>query len=381
MVFKDLKVIDLSTVLAGPSVGMFFAELGAKVIKVESPIHPDVTRSWKVASENKESPVSAYFSSINYQKEYLQLDITDDDEFQDFVDLVASADVLLTNFKKSDLEKFRINDTFFLKINPRLILGKISGFGSLSDRVAYDLILQAESGFMSMNGTEESGPIKMPVALIDVLAAHQLKEGILCALFEREKTGKGNVVEVSLYDAAVSSLINQASTYLMTGKIPQRIGSKHPNIAPYGEFFKTKDNSEITFAIGSDSQFTKLLSYLNLSELEPLNEFSTNQNRVINRKQLALLLQEKISEIESEEILHWAIENHVPCGKIKSLDEVFEETQAQKLIREETIDGVETKRVTSVAFKTRIPFGYKYQGPLANRKRNSSSEHEHNNNQ
>lgn len=379
MVFKDLTVVDLSTVLAGPSVGTFFAELGARVIKVESPFHPDVTRSWKVASEDKNSTVSAYFSSINYKKEYLPFDILDDDEFQDFVDLVATADILLTNFKKSDLDKFRISDTFFLKINPRLILGKISGFGSLSDRVAYDLILQAECGFMSMNGTEDSGPVKMPVALIDVLAAHQLKEGILCALFEREKTGKGNVVEVSLYDAAISSLINQASTYLMTGKMPQRIGSKHPNIAPYGEIFETKDKALITFAIGSDNQFEKLLSYLELSNLIGIEEFKDNQNRVIHREKLALTLQQKIQNIDSQTLLDWTLENHVPCGKIKSLDEVFGDSQAQKLIREELIDSVSTKRVTAIAFKPRIPFGYKYEGPLAQRRRNQGHDHENHN--
>jgi crotonobetainyl-CoA:carnitine CoA-transferase CaiB-like acyl-CoA transferase len=166
----------------------------------------------------------------------------------------------------------------------------------------------------------------------------------------------------------------------MTGKIPQRIGSKHPNIAPYGEFFTTKDDATITFAIGSNSQFEKLIQFLNLSELAQKDDFSTNQNRVINRDKLALFLQDKIKDITSQTILDWSLENHVPCGKIKSLDEVFEEAQAQKLIREETIDGLETKRVTSVAFKTRIPFGYKYQGPLVNRKRNSPTEHEHNNN-
>src|SRR5690606_24722143 len=158
---------------------MFFAELGAKVVKVEHPLHGDVTRSWKLPSEDENAEVSAYFSSVNYKKEYRKLDYTKAADRQEFLDLVASADILLTNFKVGDAEKFNLTTEVLQGVNPKLIHGRISGFGQDSDRVAYDLILQAESGFMSMNGTPESGPVKMPVALIDVLAAHQLKEGIL----------------------------------------------------------------------------------------------------------------------------------------------------------------------------------------------------------
>lgn len=350
MIFNNLKVVELATVLAGPSAGMFFAELGAQVIKVEHPEHPDVTRSWKIASEDKATPVSAYFSSINYKKEYIQLDLNKENDRSQLIGLLKNADILLTNFKKGDAEKFNLTDNLLFEINPRLIHGKISGFGSDSDRVAYDLILQAETGFMSMNGTEDSEPVKMPVALIDILAAHQLKEGILCSLLERHQTGKGKAIEVSLYDAAVCSLINQASVFLMEQKIPQRIGSKHPNIAPYGEFFITKDTATITFAIGSDQQFKKLLSYLELDEIAKDERFSGNQNRVKNRVVLASLLEKKIKVLNSSEILNWALEQHVPCGKIKSLDEVFLEPKAQQLIREENIAGKVTRRVTSIAF-------------------------------
>lgn len=360
MVFKDLTVVELSSVLAGPSVGMFFAELGARVIKIEHSEHPDVTRSWKIASEDKDSIVSSYFSSVNYKKEYLQFDIDYEDEYQDFVDILVDADVIITNFKKGDAEKLHVTDNILLKLNPKIIHAKLTGFGSHSDRVAYDLILQAETGYMSMNGTETSGPVKMPVAMIDVLAAHQLKEGILCALFEREKTGRGNVIEVSLYDAAVASLVNQASAYLMEGKVPERIGSKHPSIAPYGELFTTKDQATLTFAIGSDKQFEKLVTYLQLPELTEDIRFSNNQSRVINREELALILQERIQDNDSNTILEWALENKVPCGKVKNLAEVFEDESAKKLILEETIEGKETKRVASVVFKPRIPFGYKY---------------------
>lgn len=350
MIFKDLVVIELATVLAGPSVGMFFAELGAKVIKIEHPQHPDVTRSWKSANEQSNHSVTSYFSSINYQKKYEKLDLKEASDYQKLLQLLENADILLSNFKKGDAEKLKLTAADLQAINPKLIHGKITGFGSESDRVAYDLILQAETGFMSMNGTPESGPVKMPVALIDVLAAHHLKEGILCALLERHQTNLGKTVEVSLYDAAVCSLVNQASSYLMTQQIPKRIGSLHPSIAPYGEIFNTANQDQVTFAIGSDLQFQKLLNHLNLAEYLKDERFSSNALRVKNREALANLLQEKLSTCDTNELLTWSLKEYVPCGKIKNLNEVFEAKEAQQLIREEEIDGVLTRRVTSIAF-------------------------------
>lgn len=346
---SELTIIDASTVLAGPSVGTFFAELGARVIKIENPSIPDVTRNWKLPSEDRNSNVSAYFSSINYKKEYLQLDLNKDKA--GFLKLVQQADILISNFKFGDEEKFGISDDELRKINPRLICGKINGFGSKSDRVAYDLILQAETGFMSMNGTPDSGPVKMPVAMIDVLAAHHLKEGLLLALLKRGKTGQGSTVSVSLYDAAVCSLVNQASNYLMSEEIPQRIGSLHPNIAPYGEIFKTKDNELITFAVGSDVHFRKLCDFLDCSEFASDDRFSSNPNRVVHRTVLFQLLEAKINQKETNEILKQMRIDKVPAGKICNLKDVFQDHSAKELIREEIIDGKRTKRVTSIAFK------------------------------
>lgn len=348
---KNLKVIDLSTVLAGPSVATFFAELGAQVIKVENPHQLDVTRSWKLAAEDKDSPVSAYFASVNYGKAYRLLDLSDPGDHRAFLNLVSDADMLISNFKKGDDQKFQITDEQLHALNPRLIIGKITGYGEDSDRVAYDLILQAESGFMSINGTEESGPVKMPVALIDVLAAHHLKEGMLLALYERETTRKGKTVRVSLYDAAISSLVNQASNYLMTGEIPQRIGSNHPNIAPYGELFHTKDGKIITFAIGSDAHFYKLCEALELGTLVVSAAFMTNRDRVINRDLLAKLIALKVEDENSKRILRKLREANVPAGIVMDLEAVFAEEKAQQLIREELIEGVLTKRITSIAFK------------------------------
>lgn len=348
---SKLKVIDLSTVLAGPSVATFFAELGANVIKIENAAIPDVTRSWKLPCENQDSTISTYFSSVNYRKEYLKLNLKSEVDYAQFIDLVKDADILISNFKFGDEEKLRLTDEHLRVVNSSLIIGKINGFGPDSDRVAYDLILQAESGFMSINGTLESGPVKMPVALIDVLAAHQLKEGLLLALLDRQLNGNAKTVEVSLYDAAICSLVNQASNYLMTRKVPERIGSLHPNIAPYGEIFKTKDQQLITFAVGSPIHFEKLCTILGLENLVTDDRFASNQNRVLNRQLLFNLLQEKIVDFSADELLNHMLQQRVPAGKIKNLEAVFAEKTAQDLVRSETIENTATQRLTSIAFK------------------------------
>lgn len=351
MMLSSLKIIDLSTVLAGPSVGTFFAELGADVIKIESTQFPDVTRSWKLPSESPDAQVSAYFSSVNYSKRYIQLEFNDNDQFDQLMQLISGADIVLMNFKKSTETKFGLTPELLLDHFPRLIIGKITGFGDENDRVAYDLILQAETGFMSMNGTAESGPVKMPVALIDVLAAHHLKEGILVALLDRIKSNRGKIISVSLYDAAIVSLANQASNYLMENKIPSRMGSLHPNIAPYGEIFATKDSFQITLAIGSNTHFQKLCVILCLPDLVIDERFSTNQQRLKNRQELALVLSEKLMHIEADDFLDRCHQAYIPAARIKNLKEVFQDVEAQKLIRQEIISGHETKRLTSIAFQ------------------------------
>ena len=349
--FKGLKVIDLSTVLAGPSVGTFFAELDADVIKLEHPDFGDVTRSWKLPIEKTDSNISAYFSSVNYGKKYGTINLKIEAERDRFLEEIRDTDILVSNFKKGDATKFGIEDEVLFALNPKLIHGKITGYGEDSNRVAFDLILQAESGFMSINGTPESGPLKMPIALIDVLCAHHLKEAILLALYERERTRKGKSVTISLYDAAVSSLVNQASNYLMTGFVPNRIGSKHPNIAPYGELFKTKDGATVTFAIGSNTHFRRLCEVLGIDDLSEDQRFKNNQNRVVNRAELFELIERKVIEQEAEELLTSLQLLNVPAGKVRDLAEVFNDPLSQELIIEEEIDGICTRRVKSVLFK------------------------------
>ena len=347
--FADLEVFDLSTVLAGPSVASFFAELGAKVTKIEHPIHGDVTRSWRIPGEKQE--VTSYFSSINFRKEYITKDLILPSDYSWLLDRLPKIDVLIMNFKSSDYLKFNLTKEKLHAINPRLIIGSISGFGDNSDRVAYDLILQAESGIMAMNGEPNGSPNKMPIALIDVLAAHQLKEALLLALLKREKTNLGSWVSVSLYDTAVCSLVNQASAFLMNGIIPTRMGSLHPNIAPYGEIFRTKDEKLVTFAVGSDRQFQTLCKVLGCELISSNLDYATNEDRVKNRIKLMEELAPYILMYEAKELSDLALEHLIPLGVIKSLDEVFETLEAKALIREETQGITSTKRVSQLAFK------------------------------
>lgn len=349
---SDLIVIELASVLAGPDVGMFFSELGAKVIKIENKTTGgDVTRKWKLANEPKENKVSAYFSSVNWNKEYLFFNLKEDEDKNKVYELIKSADIVITNFKPGDDKKLGMDYEKLTSYNPNLILGEINGYGRENKRAAYDVVLQAETGFMSMNGAPNSGPIKMPIALIDVLAAHQLKEGLLLALLKKGKTGKGSRVEVSLYDAALASLKNQATNWLMNQHIPQPLGSLHPNIAPYGETFITKDNKLVVLAIGSDNQFNKLLEIISAQKLIGKSEYITNQDRVKNRKQLDNELSPYFRLQTRDQLMAHFIASNIPAGAVNNLDEVFENKEAKKLLLTEEIDGVATTRVKTGIFK------------------------------
>lgn len=351
--FKGIKVVELASVLAGPSVGMFLAELGADVVKIENPkTNGDVTRTWKLSTENSQSNVSAYFASINWGKQYQFIDISTTKGQQNVLKLIDDADIVLSNFKAGDAVRYNLDERTLRATRPKLIYAHISGFGDDDPRPAFDVVLQAEAGFMHMNGSTKSGPIKMPVALMDVLAAHQLKEGILVALLQRERTGKGSYVSVSLYDAAVASLVNQATNYLMAGQIAKRIGSEHPNIAPYGDKLSCKDGA-IVLAVGSQKQFEALCSALGIPELTEAPWYKDNAERVKNRKELMEQLQQAVGGRSRDELMEHLLATNVPAGAIRSMAEVMNDARTQRLLLKETIDGVETTRVSGNVFKIR----------------------------
>lgn len=347
--FSDLKVIELAGVLAGPSAGLFFAELGATVVKIENPkTGGDVTRSWKLKTEDKSDKTSAYFWSVNAGKEILFLDLSIDKDLQSFYQLIKTADVLITNYKLGDDLKLKVDYDTLKALNPTLIYASINGFGNTSPRTAYDLILQAESGFMFMNGEKDAAPLKMPVALIDILAGHQLKEAILIALLNKYKTNKGSHITVSLFDTAVASLANQATNWLIAHHLPTAQGSLHPNIAPYGEIFTTKDHHQITFAIGSDKQFKHLCEILNL-DIFAHSEFENNQQRVTNRVDLFSRLNSVIQSLTFEELFNSCLKHDVPIGKIRNLKEVFELAEAQTMLN--SFSNIQSVKSISFKFK------------------------------
>jgi crotonobetainyl-CoA:carnitine CoA-transferase CaiB-like acyl-CoA transferase len=350
--FKDLKVVELASVLAGPAVGMFFSELGAQVIKVEnSRSEGDVTRSWKLPSESKDSNVSAYFSSVNWGKMHLFKDLADPTDNAEVVALITDADVLIVNFKHGDDLKFGFGHKAMRKLNPQLIYARLTGFESTPERGAYDVVLQAEAGYMHMNGDADGNPTKMPLAMIDILAAHQLKQGILVGLLQRASTGEGCVVESSLERSAIASLCNQAGNWLMGNHIPQRMGSLHPNIAPYGEIFTCSDEKQIVLAVGSDKQFSKLCAIIDAPELATDSRFVSNQERVIHRVEMHACLSPLLANFKRDELLTELTEAVVPAGGIHNMQEVFEGPVAKTMILEEEMDGHATKRVASVGFK------------------------------
>lgn len=346
--FESLKVLELASVLAGPGVGQFFAELGAEVIKVENlQTGGDVTRTWKGAGE-KTDDRSAYFAAVNWGKKSVALDLHLSGDREIIYELIKKTDVVIASYKPGDSEKLGVDYKTLSSINPRLIYGQITGYGNDNARVGYDAVLQAEAGFMSMNGSPGGPSLKMPVALIDVLAGHHLKEAILLALLHRERTGKGDCVEVSLIQAAISSLANQATNWLVAGKLPKKQGSAHPNIAPYGDVFLSKDEKEVLLAIGSDRQFQDLCSILDITPIGIDPKFKTNVARLENRLELNSILQSRIGLFVSNDLMKKIHQLKIPAGIIQNVEEALAMKEARELIIER--DGI--KGIASFAGKS-----------------------------
>jgi crotonobetainyl-CoA:carnitine CoA-transferase CaiB-like acyl-CoA transferase len=330
--FSGLKVLELASVLAGPSVGQFFAELGAEVIKVENlTTGGDVTRTWRLAGEEA-TDVTAYFSSVNMGKKSMAVNLTTAEGLGLVKQLAQNSDVVIVSFKPGDAERLGVDYAHLSAENPRLIYGQITGYGPENPRVGYDALVQAEAGFMLLNGTPDSPPVKMPVALMDLLAGHQLKEGLLLALLTRERTGMGRKVEVSLIQAGVASLANQATAWLVAGQMPRAMGSAHPSIAPYGDLFQTASGHWVMLAVGNDKQFGALCHILEHPEWSSDSRFASNPQRVVHREQLKVLLAGAIRKSPTQALLESLQIKHVPAGRIHTMQEVFEMPEAQALV-------------------------------------------------
>lgn len=328
----EIKVVDLSRILAGPWASQMLADMGAEVIKVERPIKGDDTRFWgppfikKATAE--QPPQAAYFHCTNRNKQSIAIDITQPQGQQVIKDLIAQADVLIENYKVGGLTKYGLDYQSVKAINPRLVYCSITGFGQSgpsAHKAGYDAMIQGEGGLMSLTGEPEGMPMKVGVALVDVMTGLYSCNAILAALMARYQTNEGQHIDIALLDVQVASLANQGMNYLATGKAPQRLGNGHPNIVPY-QTFATQDGS-IILAIGNDSQFVKFCQIAQCPALAEDVLFATNAQRVNNRATLIPLLASKIAS----QTTHWWIEQleavAVPCGPVNTLEQVFEHPQ------------------------------------------------------
>ncbi|TYZ07442.1 CoA transferase [Hymenobacter lutimineralis] len=353
---QGLFVLELASVLAGPQVGQFLAELGADVLKIEAPAG-DVTRTWKTRGEDAHTSVSAYFSCANWGKQSLVLDLTTTAGRASLHELAARADIVLASYKPGDAEKLGADYATLSALNPRLIYGHITGYGGDVNRAGYDAVLQAEAGFMHLNAAGPGQPPqKMPVALIDLLTAHQLKAGLLTALYQRERTGQGTLVEVSLWDSALASLANQAASFLVTGQEPQPLGSGHPSIVPYGTVYEAADGVRLLLAVGSDRQFQQLCAVLAQPEWTADARFATNPARVAHRAELEELLRARIAEVKGQALLAELGQLAVPAGAVRTVGEALGHPSAQAMLLPATPEfahqGLRTVAFRSPAWPT-----------------------------
>ncbi len=352
--FQGLKIVELASVLAGPAVGMFFAELGAEVIKIENKrTGGDVTRRWKLPAEDPALPDSAYYHCVNWGKRSLLLDLEVEEDRAEADRHIAAADIVISNYRPASARRLGMDAATLRARHPALIYAQLTAFGEEEPgRPAFDVVLQAESGFLYMTGEPGRDPVRMPVALIDLLAAHQLKEGILLALLRRERTGAGGVVHTSLMEAAVASLANQATNWLMGGVVPRRLGCRHPNIAPYGDIFLTKDDKQLVIAAGTEAQFQRLCACLQLEQLPGDERFATNAARVRHRAELLQALAPAFRRYGRAELMERLLTSEVPAGSVRSLPEVFDLPLASAMIIDGPVEhGRLTRRVQTVAFR------------------------------
>jgi crotonobetainyl-CoA:carnitine CoA-transferase CaiB-like acyl-CoA transferase len=330
---SGLRVLELAGVLAGPAAGMFLAELGADVIKVENPsTGGDVTRGWRLPAERPESEASAYFCAANWGKRSIAVDLRESAGRELIHALARLSDVVLASYRPGQAEGLDVDAASLMRLNERLIYAEVTAYGRGDARPGYDALLQAGTGFMSINGEPGALPLKMPVALMDLLAAHQLKEGILLALLERERTARGAHLTTSLVRSGLASLANQATGWLSTGIVPEPLGSGHPSIVPYGEVWKCDAGEPMVLAIGTDRQFAGLCDAIGAPELASDPRFTRNADRVVHREALRAELAPRIGALPRVSLLESLSALGVPAGPVLNVAEALSQPEADSLV-------------------------------------------------
>jgi formyl-CoA transferase len=331
-----IKVLDLSRILAGPWCTQNLADLGAEVTKVEHP-RGDDTRGWGppyLEAKDGCNLFSAYFICCNRGKRSVAIDFSTSEGAARVRKLVEDADVLVENFKPGTLCRYGLDHETLKAVNPRLIYLSISGFGQtgpMADKPGYDYVFQGTGGLMSYTGHPDgepgAGPLRTGVAVVDLTTGMYATSAILAALFQREKTGQGTYIDISLLDVAVALNANQGANYLVSGSTPQRSGNAHPNCAPY-EVFRCADG-HLILAIGNDRQFQQFCKVANVPALAADSRFATNSNRIINLRELRGILAALFIERKREDWTASFDAAGVPWGPINTMDEVFAHPQVR----------------------------------------------------
>ena len=360
---EGVKVLDLSRVLAVPFSSQILGDLGAEVRKVEIPKAGDTTRAWGPPYVGGES---AYYLSANRNKESITLNIK---KGRDILEkLIKWADVVLFNFRMKTIEKLELTYKDVKKINPEIIYGLVTGFGTSgpkADKPGFDVLAQAMGGIMSINGEPEGAPMKVPVAIDDITSALYLTIGILAALRHRDKTGEGQMIDVALVDSQISWLVNLASSYLATGENPKRRGNQHQTIVPY-QAFEVKDGY-IIVAVGSDKQWKSFCEMVEKPEWKTDEKYKTNSKRVEYREEVIPAIEKILKKNTKKYWIEKMDEFDVPGGPIKKFDEVFSDPQTKhremvKEVKHPTADKV--KLVGSPIKMSKTPVRFDKHPPL-----------------
>ncbi|MCW9044654.1 MAG: CoA transferase [Pseudopelagicola sp.] len=338
---EGLKVVELARILAGPWIGQSLADLGAEVIKVESP-EGDDTRKWGPPFIQRDGDVTAaYYYAANRGKSCEVVDFRSPEGQARVRALVAEADILIENFKLGGLAKYGLDYDSLAALNPRLIYCSITGFGQdgpYAARAGYDFLIQGMSGLMSITGEPDGPPQKVGVAVTDIVTGLYGTIGILAAVEQRHRTGKGQHIDMSLLDCATAMLANQSMNYLATGQSPMRKGNAHPNIAPY-QVLPVADG-HIILAVGNDGQFQRLCGVLGAGDLAQDPRFASNQSRVAHRDDLTEALEDALADWTKSDLLAALEAATVPAGPINAIGEAFDDPQVQVRGMKITPEGI-----------------------------------------
>ena len=372
---NSLKVIDMSRVLAGPWAGQLLADYGAEVIKIERPGVGDDTRSWGPPwlrdSAGNDTKEAGYFQSTNRNKRSVTVNLAHPLGQELIRKLVARSDVLLENYKVGSLRRYGLDATTLCELNPTLIYCSISAYGQSGSKSAepgYDAMIQAAGGLMSITGESDADggrPTKVGVAIADIMAGMYASTAVLAALVAREQSGRGQHIDVPLFDSQVAWLANQSMNYLLTGTPPDRRGTAHPNIVPY-QAFQTADGY-LMLAVGNDSQFANCCALLGCPEIAEDPRYSTNSARIENRDELIQIIAERLTDETTAYWLDQFASLHIPAGPINNLAQVFSDpvVAERRIVR--SLDHSLAGEVPTVANPVRFsdtPVEYKLAAPV-----------------